>query len=208
MSQVGLTIDGTQVEAPPGVSLLEAARSAGIYIPALCSHPSLPPARGKVGLPEIWRNGQIVQGSPSDTMEFQGCGLCLVELNGELVPACATSAGEGLQVLSESPKVKAGRQDRLAEILADHPHACLICPNREGCDRIACSFNIPVPERCCTKFANCELRRVADYVGIKSDTLRYVFRDLPIIQDDPLFTRNYNLCIGCTRCVRVCADVR
>jgi len=208
MSQVGLTIDGTQVEAPPGVSLLEAARSAGIYIPALCSHPSLPPARGKVGLPEIWRNGQIVQGSPSDTMEFQGCGLCLVELNGELVPACATSAGEGLQVLSESPKVKAGRQDRLAEILADHPHACLICPNREGCDRIACSFNIPVPERCCTKFANCELRRVADYVGIKSDTLRYVFRDLPIIQDDPLFTRNYNLCIGCTRCVRVCADIR
>jgi NADPH-dependent glutamate synthase beta subunit-like oxidoreductase/Pyruvate/2-oxoacid:ferredoxin oxidoreductase delta subunit len=65
-----------------------------------------------------------------------------------------------------------------------------------------------VPERCCVKFSHCELRRVADYIGIKPDTPRYVPRALPIVQDDPLFTRDYNLCIGCTRCVRVCADVR
>ncbi|MFQ5874088.1 MAG: FAD-dependent oxidoreductase, partial [Dehalococcoidia bacterium] len=208
MSQVDLSIDGTQVRAPSGASLLEAARNAGIYIPGLCSHPSLPPARGKVGLPSIWREGQVLRSSGSESLEFQGCGLCRVELNGELVSACSTPAEEGLRVQSATAKVLAKRQDRLAEILADHPHACLICPNREGCDRIACSFNVPVPERCCTKFANCELRKVADYVGIKADTVRYVFRDLPNIQNDPLFTRNYNLCIGCTRCVRVCADVR
>ncbi|MFQ5851170.1 MAG: FAD-dependent oxidoreductase [Candidatus Binatia bacterium] len=208
MSQVALTIDGAQVTARSGASLIEAARDAGIYIPGLCSHPSLPRARGKVGLPAVWRDGEIVRGATSGSMEFHGCGLCLVELGGELVPACSTSAREGLEVGSETPKVRAKRQDRMAKILADHPHACLICPNREGCDRIACSFNVPVPERCCAKFSNCELRRVADYIGIKSDTPRYVFRPLPVIRDDPLFTRDYNLCIGCTRCVRVCADVR
>ncbi|MFQ5684096.1 MAG: FAD-dependent oxidoreductase, partial [Candidatus Binatia bacterium] len=208
MDSVVLTIDGAQVTAPPGVTLREAARSAGVYIPGLCSHPSLPLARGRKGLPVIYREGQTVRGNPSESIEFQGCGLCLIELGGELVSACSIPVEEGLQVQSGTPKVIAGRQDRLAEILADHPHVCLTCPNREGCDRIACSFNIPVPERCCTKFANCELRKVSDYVGIKQDTPRYVFRDLPNIQDDPLFTRNYNLCIGCTRCVRVCADVR
>ena len=208
MSQVSLTIDGAQVTAQSGASLLEAARSAGLYIPGLCSHPSLPPARGKTALPAIWRDGHVIQGDVSGSMEFGGCGLCSVEVDGELVSACATSAGEGLQVQSQTPRAKARRQERLAEILADHPHACLLCPNREGCDRIACSFNVPVPERCCVKFSNCELRRVADYIGIKPDSPRYVPRDLPIVQDDPLFTRNYNLCIGCTRCVRVCAEVR
>src|SRR5574341_994302 len=141
MNQVVLTIDGAQVTAQSGGSLLEAARSAGIYIPGLCSHPSLPPARGKIGLPAIWRDGQVIQGNASGAIEFDGCGLCSVEVDGELVPACATSAREGLKVQSQSPRVKAQRQERLAQILADHPHACLICPNREGCDRIACSFN-------------------------------------------------------------------
>ncbi|MEE9125416.1 MAG: FAD-dependent oxidoreductase, partial [candidate division NC10 bacterium] len=208
MSHVTLTIDGTRVSAQSGTTILEAAHGTGIYIPTLCSHPSLPSAHGKVGLPAIWRDGRMVHGSTTGSMEFHGCGLCLVELGGELVQACSTSAQDGLEVGSETPRVKAKRQDRMAEILADHPHACLICPHREGCDRIACSINIPISERCCTKFAHCELRRVADYVGIKPDTPPFVFRHLPVIREHPLFTCDYNLCIGCTRCVRVCANVR
>lgn len=208
MSQVSVTIDGAQVTAPSSVSLLEAARAAGIYIPGLCSYPALPPARGKIGLPTIWRDGHTVRGGASGSMEFDGCGLCLVEVDGEVVQACATPVGEGRQVQSQSAEVKAKRQDRLAEILADHPHACLVCPNREGCDRISCSLNVPVPERCCAKFSSCELRRLADYIGIKPGAPRYVSRGLSVIRADPLFTRDYNLCVGCIRCVRVCSDVR
>jgi len=208
MSGVTFSIDGVSVTAQDGASVLDAARAAGMYIPGLCSHPSLPVAHGKNGLPSIWRDSQVIQSDASGTIEFHGCGLCSIEIDGEIVQACATTARKGLRIQSQSAHAKAARQDRLAEILADHPHTCLTCPNREGCDRIACSFNVPVPERCCTKFSNCELRKVADYIGLKSDAPRYVFRDLPNIQDDPLFTRNYNLCIGCTRCVRVCDDVR
>lgn len=43
MQMVNLTIDGKQIQAPAGSSVLEAARSAGIYIPTLCYHPDLRP---------------------------------------------------------------------------------------------------------------------------------------------------------------------
>src|SRR3990167_7569502 len=99
MSQVALTIDGAQVTARSGASLLEAARSAGLYIPGLCSHPSLPPARGKAGIAAVWRDGQAISGSAA---EFSGCGLCLVELDGKVVPACSTPVQEELCVQSAS----------------------------------------------------------------------------------------------------------
>src|SRR5512145_2054582 len=112
MSPVSLVIDNVPVTTRSNASILEGARNAGIYIPGLCSHPSLPLARGKVGLPAIWRNGQIVQGNIAESMEFPGCGLCLVEADGELVQACSTSAREGLQVRSQTLEIKAQRQDR------------------------------------------------------------------------------------------------
>lgn len=205
MSQITLTIDGVRVTVPPGATIFEAARRAGIYIPGLCFHPDLPIGPGRVGLPRVYRDSQILAGSPD---EFLGCGLCVVEAEGELVPACSASAREGIGIQTGSARVKAERQDRLAEILAYHPHACLTCPHREGCDRIACPLNVPLPERCCAKFAYCELRRVADYVGIKPDTPRYIFRGLPVLEGERLFVRDYNLCVACTRCVRVCAEVR
>jgi len=65
-----------------------------------------------------------------------------------------------------------------------------------------------VAERCCPKLGNCELQEVAEYIGIRDDTPRYVPKDLPIIKEEPLFVRDYNLCIACTRCVRICRDVR
>jgi NADPH-dependent glutamate synthase beta subunit-like oxidoreductase len=49
---------------------------------------------------------------------------------------------------------------------------------------------------------------ISDHIGISLETARYNFADLPDIRDEPLFERNYNLCINCTRCIRVCKDVR
>jgi hypothetical protein len=58
-------------------------------------------------------------------------------------------------------------------ILAHHPHACLTCAQREGCSLENCSSNVPREERCCSKFHDCELRRVAEYVGIQEETPRF-----------------------------------
>jgi NADPH-dependent glutamate synthase beta subunit-like oxidoreductase len=63
-------------------------------------------------------------------------------------------------------------------------------------------------ERCCPIFHICELRKVAEFVGIPDDTPRYLPAALPIVGDEPFFIRDHNLCIGCLRCVRMCRDVR
>jgi len=67
---------------------------------------------------------------------------------------------------------------------------------------------VPQAERCCAKFGNCELEKVAKYIGIREDTYRYVPTNLLVLGDEPLFIRDYNLCIGCTRCVRACQELR
>jgi formate dehydrogenase beta subunit len=84
----------------------------------------------------------------------------------------------------------------------------LVCPHREGCGLKSCISNVPENERCCTKFDVCELRKVAEYVGMRADIPPYVPQGIPVVDDEPLFKRDYNLCIGCTRCVRICNEVR
>jgi len=179
---VTLTIDGDAVQAPAGASVLNAADQAGHYIPALCAHPDLWPStrRGDAG----------------------GCQLCMVEVEGrdELQKACSLGVEAGMSVRTDTPRVRAARQAALARILGTHPHVCLTCPQREGCSRTQCSYGNPPATRCCDEFAHCELRKVADHVGIAPTTPAYRPAALPVIKDEPFFDRDYNLCIDCRRC--------
>lgn len=207
MGTVSIEIDGRRVEASPETTLLKAARAAGIYLPTLCSHPSLPvdslPASERV-----YRGWQSI--CPDVPEPASGCGLCMVEVDGEphCLPACKTPVRSGMAVQSGTAQLRSLRQQSLSRILATHPHACLTCAQRHGCSRTQCSSNVPESERCCDQLGHCELEKVAEYVGIASDTPRYRFADLPLIREEPLITRDYNLCIGCRRCVRACQQVR
>jgi len=209
MKSVSLTIDGKEARTEEGTTLLEAAQSLGIYIPALCHHPDLPPAPKMKIDGQIYRGGELIQGRDSNPNEFEGCQLCVVEIEGVegFVTACDTPVAGGMVVQTNTSQVQRIRRENLAKILARHPHACLVCAEREGCSKEPCSLNVPVNERCCDKFGNCELQKVAEYVGIEEDVPRYSFRELPV-EDTPLFIRDHNLCVSCGRCVRVCRDVR
>ncbi|MDK9715566.1 MAG: FAD-dependent oxidoreductase [Sulfuritalea sp.] len=188
---VGITIDGKAVQAPAGVSLLSAATAAGIYIPALCAHPDLPPACQRGG---------------SDS----GCNLCVVEIAGTtgMRTSCSVPVEAGMVVTTTSPAIDKLRKERIAKTLGTHPHVCLTCPQREGCSRTTCSFGNPVEQRCCSIFNSCELRKVSDYVGIPPTTPNYKHIQLPVIKDEPFYDRDYNLCIDCRRCLVACNEVR
>jgi len=191
---VTLSIDGQRVEAPEGASLLNAAIAAGIYIPALCAHPDLPPSG---------QRGACEKGDG-------GCNLCYVEIDGEagLQKACSRPVAAGLTVRTTSPAIQSARQESLAKVLGTHPHVCLTCPNREGCSRSQCSFGNPPETRCCEIFASCELRKVSDYIGIPNSTPAYKPASLPVVKNEPFFDRDYNLCIDCRRCLVACNEVR
>ncbi|HEY48968.1 MAG TPA: FAD-dependent oxidoreductase [Dehalococcoidia bacterium] len=210
MATMKLTINDIEVEVEEGKTVLEAAQSAGIYIPALCAHPDLPPAIGMKADSVIYLGGQAFESSAPEA-EFRGCQLCIVEVEGrdDLPASCTLTVAEGMTIRTDTTRVREQRRENLKAILVRHPHACLTCSQREGCSPFeSCPNSIPVLERCCSKLGYCELGAVAEYIGIKEDTPRYTPGDLPVKKDEPLFTQDYNLCIGCTRCVRVCRDVR
>ncbi len=204
---VNLTIDEVEVTVPEGTTILDAAQQADIYIPHLCSHPDLPSVEQLKPAEAIYRDGKRIENKKPD-LQYEGCQLCVVQIEGEkeFQRACSTKVSKGMVVRTDTPEVQEFRRDKLMFLLVEHPHACLTCAQKEGCARFPCSLNIPENERCCPLFGNCEFQRVAEYVGIKKETPRYVFKDLPVDKDEPLFERNYNLCIGCTRCIRVCRD--
>ncbi len=209
MNTVTITINDRTIEIPLRTTILEAARLVDIFIPTLCYHPDLPPAKDCPSSQIVYQGEKKLETTMPG--EFgKGCGLCVVEVKGEpdLVGSCANDVWEGMDVTTDNDRIKAERQENLLPILARHPHACLTCAQQEGCSRTQCSTNVPETERCCPQFGRCELQNVAEYIGISDITPKWIPTDLPLLKEDPLYTRDYNLCIGCTRCVRVCRDLR
>ncbi|MBI2979389.1 MAG: formate dehydrogenase subunit alpha, partial [Chloroflexi bacterium] len=191
MAKITLTIDDKQVEATTGMTVLEAIKGAGIYVPTLCYHPYLPP--------------------------YGGCRLCVVEIEKMrgLPPSCTTPATDGMVVRTKTPQLQEFRRGVLELILTEHPHTCLICDRRDKPNNQCQAFDIclrsvGVTERCvvCAKNGRCELQEVVDYIGIDKVTLPYTYKNEKIYTDDPFFDRDYNFCILCGRCVRVCQEIR
>jgi NADH-quinone oxidoreductase subunit G len=110
VKMISLTIEGRPVTVPDGMSILEAAKTAGVLIPHYCYHPGLPVA----GV----------------------CRMCLVEVEKapKLAPACATSVMEGQVVHVHSPKALEARKGVLEFLLINHPLDCPICDQAGECE--------------------------------------------------------------------------
>lgn len=115
MDTVQLTIDNKPVVVKKGITILEAASSAGIHIPTLC-HMKL--------------DDLNIENKPG------GCRICVVEVKGRrnLAPACCTEVGDGMEINSHSIRVINARQTVLELILSDHPADCLICAKSGKCE--------------------------------------------------------------------------
>ena len=110
MEAITLTIDGVEVKASKGATVLEAAQGAGIYIPTLCHDPDLEP--------------------------YGACRLCVVEIEGMrgLPTACTTPVQDGMVVRTDTPQVNRVRRTAVELLIADHPGDCVTCARNQRCD--------------------------------------------------------------------------
>lgn len=109
MGDVTITIDSKEVTVPKSFFIIEAAKEAGIDIPALCYDPNL----------------EVVG----------ACRLCLVEIEGsrKLQASCTTRVRDGMVVYTESEKVVNARKEILQLLLDNHPNDCLTCQKAGEC---------------------------------------------------------------------------
>ena len=107
---IRLTIDGVEVAVPKGTTVLKAAETAGIVVPHYCYHPGIP------------------------TRPAQ-CRMCLVEIEGQpkLQPSCVMTAGDGMNVVTQSEAAREARRSVIEFLLLNHPVDCPICDAAGPC---------------------------------------------------------------------------
>jgi len=161
MEKVSLTINGKTVEVRKGATLLEAAKKAGVRIPTLCHHPDLVPAGN--------------------------CRLCVVEQKDSpfLLASCTTQASDGMEIHTNTHRVREARRVILELLLAEH-----------GGDCISCSAS-----------GKCQLQSLAhEYFVQKSDFINVADKS-PIDDSSPSIVKDDSKCIRCLRCVRTCDEL-
>ncbi|MCE5346665.1 MAG: [FeFe] hydrogenase, group A [Bacteroidales bacterium] len=161
---VNLKINDQNVSVPKGTTVLEAAKKMNINIPTLCNHDDL-----------------CVAGN---------CRVCVVEQTGArtLIAACAMPVSEGMDIHTNTLKVRNARKHIVELLLSEH---------RSDCTK-------------CYKNQKCELQALANEFAF-GDT---IFLDLvedhhyTIDRSSPSFIKDDSKCIRCQRCVRTCSELQ
>jgi bidirectional [NiFe] hydrogenase diaphorase subunit len=158
---VTLKIDGKDVSGRSDESVLDIARENGVHIPTLCA-----------------LEGVSVAGA---------CRMCLVEIKGmnKLLPACATTVWEGMEVVTASERLSKYRRMTVEMMFVEGNHVCAVCVSN----------------------GHCELQDQAVEQGIDHISLPYMYPKREVDASHDLFGLDANRCILCTRCVRVCDEV-
>jgi len=164
METVNIKINGKEYAVPQGSTVLEAARAAKIEIPTLCYL--------------------------KDINAIGACRLCLVEVSEggrpfRMVTACVYPVTEGMEVLTNTPKIMQSRKLNLELVLSNHDKKCLSC----------------------TRNTTCELQKLCNEYGVDENYFKGEMNKYEIDESSPII-RDNNKCILCRRCVAVCSKVQ
>ncbi len=158
---VNLKINNIPVSVEEGTTILKAAEQAGVSIPTLCYL--------------------------KDINEIGACRVCVVEVKGKekLITACNNAALDGMEIYTNSPKVRNTRRINVELILSQHDAHCVTC----------------------VRSRNCPLQNLANDLNILDRRFEKNFckdtwpKDFPLIRDT-------NKCIKCMRCIQVCDKIQ
>ena len=158
---VNLKIDKIDVSVPEGTTVMEAAASVGIKIPSLCYLKNI--------------------------NEIAACRICLVELKGKdkLITSCNNVVQEGMEIYTNSPKVRSARRTNVQLILSQHDSRCTTC----------------------LRSGNCALQSIANDLGLMDNPFPDDWVDEGWPRKYPL-VRTSQKCIRCMRCVQVCDKIQ
>jgi len=161
---VNLKINNIPVSVEEGTSILDAAKRLNFKIPTLCNHPDL-----------------SVAGN---------CRVCVVEVKGArlLAASCATPVSEGMEVMTNSEKVRIARKHVVELLLSEHNADCTKC----------------------FKNGHCELQDLASEYRIGDHVFLDLVKSKDKIQDisSPSIVKDNSKCIRCQRCVRTCDELQ
>ncbi len=184
-------VDGEVVTVDEGATLLDVCDAAGRYVPRLCHYPGL----------ACCGEGAAPDGADGATE----CGLCAIRVaDGQIVLACKTPARPDTMVCTDDEGLRRLRLGWLESILARHPHVCLSCPDRDGCNREGCSYGNPSEARCCDELGRCELGKLVEWLDPTLEVPRRAVTAERTATTEGRIRREPGLCVGCARCVRFC----
>ncbi|MBO4898067.1 MAG: iron hydrogenase small subunit [Clostridia bacterium] len=162
MENVNIKINGQSYSVPANYTVLEAAHSVNIDIPTLCYL--------------------------KDASQTGACRMCVVEVSNAraLQAACVYPVSEGLEITTNSKRVRDARKVTLELILSEHDRKCLTCIRNQ----------------------NCELQKLAEEFGIRDIPFEGTRVEHEIDDLSPSIVRDNNKCVLCRRCVNVCKNVQ
>ena len=154
-------IDGQDLTAREDETIIEVCRENKIPIPSLC-----------------YLDGLSIWGA---------CRLCVVELAGQtrLFAACSTRVAEGMQVTTNSERLRRYRRTLVELLFAERNHVCSVCVSN----------------------GHCELQTLAQRCGVDHVRVPYRNARYEVDSSHETFRVDHNRCVLCTRCVRVCDEI-
>ncbi|PWL96631.1 MAG: ferredoxin [Clostridiales bacterium] len=163
MEMVNIKINGRDYSVPADSKIIDAARIAKIDIPTLCYLKGI--------------------------NEIGACRLCLVEVKGArgLMAACVTGVTEGMEIFTNTPKVREMRKTNLELVLSTHKKECLSCIRSQSC----------------------ELQKLCRDLGV-TDEARFAGKNVEYPKDEStaFLVRDNDKCILCRRCVAACKNMQ
>ena len=158
--EVGVAINGSTHTAHPGERVVDLINRVGVKLAQVCYHPQLGP--------------------------IQTCDTCMVEINGQLVRACATTISEGMSVSTVSPKARAAQQEAFDRILSNHMLYCTVCDNNNG---------------------NCTVHNTTKLLAIEHQQIPFQTKPYEVDNTNPFYRYDPDQCLLCGRCVEACQNV-